>query len=116
MDKLTKHVRRMSFKQELDTSDTQKSPDKKTSDKKTQEKNKPEPTLTSPRMISQSQKTNSPPKEAILNKSRSEKQSEITAEVKSLQSRKSSSFLPEKKDIELAKNIELQSHNTEVEY
>ena len=97
MDKLTKHVRRMSFKQELDTSDTQKSPDKKTSDKKTQEKNKPEPTLTSPRMISQSQKTNSPPKEAILNKSRSEKQSEITAEVKSLQSRKSSSFLPEKK-------------------
>jgi hypothetical protein len=97
MDKLTKHVRRMSFTQELDTSDTQKSQDKKTPDKKTHEKNKPEPTLTSPRMISQSQKTNSPNKEVILNKSRSEKQDEITAEVKSLQSRKSFSFSPEKK-------------------
>ncbi len=86
MSKSTKHVRRMSFTQEVDTGDDQKSQNKKT----------PESTQTSPRMISQSQKISSPTKKAFLKKSPSEKQSEITAEVKSLHSRKSSSFLPEK--------------------
>ncbi len=85
MSKSTKHVRRMSFTQEVDTGDDQKSQNKKT----------PESTQTSPRMISKSQKISSPTKKTFLNKSPSEKQSEITAEVKSLHSRKSSSFSPE---------------------
>ena len=77
------NTRRLSFKQHHDLIEPQKSQEKETS----------ESTLTTPRMLSKSQKPHSPPKIAALQKSNSEKQSEINAEMKSLSPRKSLSPL-----------------------
>ena len=77
------NTRRFSFKQNHDLIEPQKSQEKETS----------ESTLTTPRMLSKSQKPHSPPKIAALQKSNSEKQSEINAEMKSLSPRKSLSPL-----------------------
>ncbi len=77
------NTRRLSFKQHHDLIEPQKSKEKETS----------ESTLTTPRMLSKSQKPHSPPKIAALQKSNSEKQSEINAEMKSLSPRKSLSPL-----------------------
>ncbi len=77
------NTRRLSFKQHHDLIEPQKSKEKEPS----------ESTLTSPRMLSKSQKPHSPPKIAALQKSNSEKQSEINAEMKSLSPRKSLSPL-----------------------
>ena len=77
------NTRRLSFKQHHDLIEPQKSKEKETS----------ESTLTTPRMLSKSQKPHSPPKIAALQKSNSEKQSEINAEMKSLGPRKSLSPL-----------------------
>ena len=77
------NTRRLSFKQHHDLIEHQKSKEKETS----------ESTLTTPRMLSKSQKPQSPPKIAALQKSNSEKQSEINAEMKSLSPRKSLSPL-----------------------
>lgn len=94
MDKQLKHTRRLSWKQELVTVDTSKVQTKNSQENKTIEKKSSEKEMTSPRMISQSQKPHSPPKPTVLKKSQSEKQSEITVEMKSLNSRKSLSPLP----------------------
>jgi hypothetical protein len=77
------NTRRLSFKQHHDLIEPQKSKEKETS----------ESTLTTPRMLSKSQKPQSPPKIVALQKSNSEKQSEINAEMKSLSPRKSLSPL-----------------------
>lgn len=76
------HSRRLSWNQ-VTESEWQKSKEKETSDS----------TLTTPRMLSKSQKPQSPEKIAALQKSDSEKKSEINAKVNSLSPRKSLSPL-----------------------
>lgn len=94
MDKLPKHTRRLSWKQELVPLDSSKVQTKNSQENKTLEMKSSEKEMTSPRMISQSQKPHSPLKSSVLKKSQSEKQSEIIVEMKSLNSRKSLSPLP----------------------
>ena len=91
------NTRRLSFKHHHDLIETQKSQEKEKPDKKVQDKKSPESTLTTPRMLSQSQKPLSEPQVVTLKKSQSEKQPEFKGEMKSLSPRKSLSPLNLKK-------------------
>ncbi len=83
------NTRRLSFKHHHDLIETQRSQEKEKSDYKVQDKKSPESNLTTPRMLSQSQKPLSEPQDVILKKSQSEKQPEFKGEMKSLSPRKS---------------------------
>ncbi len=91
------NTRRLSFKHHHDLIETQRSQEKEKSDYKVQDKKSPESNLTTPRMLSQSQKPLSEPQDVILKKSQSEKQPEFKGEMKSLSPRKSLSPLNLKK-------------------
>ena len=91
------NTRRLSFKEHHDLIETQKSQEKEQSGSNVQNKKSPESTLTTPRMLSQSQKPISEPQVVTLKKSQSEKQPEFKGEMKSLSPRKSLSPLNLKK-------------------
>lgn len=91
------NTRRLSFKHHHDLIETQKLQEKEKPDNKVQDKKSPESNLTTPRMLSQSQKPLSEPQDVILKKSQSEKQPEFKGEMKSLSPRKSLSPLNLKK-------------------
>ena len=87
------NTRRLSFKDHHDLIENQKSQEKEASGSKANDKKTSESTLTSPRILTQSQKPLSEPQVATLKKSQSEKQPEFKGEIKSLGSRKSLSPL-----------------------
>ena len=91
------NTRRLSFKHHHDLIETQKSQEKEQPDNKVQDKKSPDSSLTTPRMLSQSQKPLSEPQVVTLKKSQSEKQPEFKGEMKSLSPRKSLSPLNLKK-------------------